>query len=502
MSDSDEVIENYIRDLLKDNRTWEELLVAGADAHAEVMAALLPVVCVHPSHKRQFLEFEDRTLNALYLAIKRWYSMTLTMGKPYVQVPMTVLDGLLRALCRSPDPCGVSESGVQAALNRMAVLRMRYRGQSLETPVLTAWESWVGRRRLASSITAVGQADFWLPKDMYEVMINVQDSMPRRRNRQLSFAMNELYIPKENMKKKLKTGIAELDKITRGGFARGTSAYCLAASGAGKTVAAVQVGSAMAITNDAVGSLITTEQPAYQMFPRVVTSVTGYRLRDELQLGIVREILNAEEKEKVELTEKLLAPKLRIVDWLKKGPETTFEQDLMAIIRQERKAFGGRLDFVVFDWLGASLNNKVGNNADKLRGLYKMASDAMNDIAVAEDIFILYFGQADPTKNSKKHIGPEDARECKDLHFNATYAWGISALLDTSDNKKTARGHEDMSTTPPAATADAPKAKDVYARDQWWNFFKVRQGVARCIPVRRRFDQQQFEFVSDNIVSK
>lgn len=498
----DDVTSTYVRDLLEDNASWEEMLVAAADKHADVVSVLSPTLCVHPIHQRQCVEFDDRHLNALYICIKKWHQITLTLKKEYTPVPVLAAENLLKAICKSPDPCGVSEGEILKVAMTLARIRLKYKTQDLEAPALTAWSTWLGKRRLAKSINSLGGGgNFWMPTDLYEAMTAVRESIPHSRMQKTSFSVSELYTPKDALVKKLKTGIPEIDQITGGGFPISTTAYCLAASGAGKTVAACQLGSRLVLNNPPGTNvlIITTEQPAQQLWPRLVAATAGLRLREDLRLGLIKDIMNEEEKQKADMVESLLGPSLRIVNWQKKDGATTFADDLMEIIRAERKNFGGKLDAVIFDWLGASLNLKVGNRPDALRILYKTSADSMSDIARDEDLFILFFGQADPTKNSKKHIGPEDSRECKDLHFNAAISWGMSALLESTNTKRPRRGFEDEE---PEKKEDDNEAKAVYCRQQWWNFFKVRIGTPRCIPVSRQFECQRFLFSTDAVVTK
>lgn len=461
------------------------MVLACLDASPDALQIASGHLCVHAITQRRVLEFEHRPYNALYLAIELYYNSVSSTGKEYKPAPLPVIGSFLTYLCSQPEPCGINSSEIQTALDTLKGIRESIDGVGNLPLFELGFSKWLHKIRIITMVDNTGQTPNWAPEDMVSAFNSIVDTLPSTSTEKRDYTLGELYVKEDEQVERLRTGIFDLDNVLGGGFVKGSGACVLAPSGGGKTVAACQLATAMINHNglDVCGALISTEQKPTELLPRMAACNLGIPF-EGMETGIVREHLTPSAAEKVDDMMRKFGKRLQIHRWEKKSGATSFYTDMEVLIRKYIKQMG-RLDFIVFDWLGASLNGKISDKPDQLRIIYKMAADALNDLADKYNLVIIYFGQAD-TKSSvgKKHITPSDARECKDLHFNATVFWGISALKTTDK-----RGRDDD---------PDKKSNDTYHVEQYWAFDKVRMGKPKILTVRRDFGFQRFAFESDN----
>ena len=483
---ADKSLDNYINKLINNTQEWEPLVLACLDTSEAAMEKASGCLCVHMITQRRILEFEDRRLNALYLAMELYYSSVTSTGGEYQQAPIVVIHSFLSYLCTQPEPCGISVSGIPDAIALLERIRRDVDGPSSMALFELGFRKWLHKIRIITVVSDTGQTPNWTSTEMMEAFNSIDGALPDDSTVQRDFNLDELCITPEGKVERLRTGIVDLDNLLGGGFAKGDSAGALAPSGGGKTVAACQLATGMIYHNgpDTRGALISTEQRARELFPRIVSANLKIPF-EGMEDGIILENLDESSAAKVKNLMTFFGSRLKIHEWEKKSGATSFKTDLENLIKRYIREMG-RLDFIVFDWLGASLNGKIGDKPDQLRIIYKMAADAMSDLAEKYNLVIIFFGQAD-TKGTvgKKHVQPSDARECKDLHYNTAVFWGISALKTTDKN----RGDHGT---------DDNKTNETYHKEQFWTFDKIRKGKPRVLTVHRDFGFQRFAFESDN----
>jgi archaellum biogenesis ATPase FlaH len=482
----DKSLDSYVNKLINRPEEWEAIVIACVDVSLEAMERASGHLCVHSLTKRRTLEFDNRPLNALYLALELYYTSVAATGGEYKQAPLPVVGSFLTFLCSQPEPCGLNTSGIPQALETLKNIRDTTDGHSCVPIFNLGFRKWLHKIRIIDVVSDTGQVTDWTSDEMVAALSSVSDSLPGSSSEQRDFTLRELYIKPDNRVERLRTGIVDVDDVLGGGFVKGSAAGVLAPSGGGKTVAACQLASGLLYHNgpDTRGAIVSTEQKAYELLPRLASCNLKIPF-EGMETGIVYEDLDPESAKKVDTMMNDFGERLRIHEWEKKSGATTFFADMEALIKRYIREMG-RLDFIVFDWLGASLNGKISDRPELLRIIYKMAAEALCDLAKDYNLVIIFFGQA-ATKEAvgKKHIGPGDARECKDLHFNTTVFWGISGLKTTDK----VRGSQ--------AQDDNP-GNETFQREQYWTFDKVRMGKPKILKVHRDFGFQRFAFESDN----
>ena len=227
------------------------------------------------------------------------------------------------------------------------------------------------------------------------------------------------------------SGLRACDESLGGGFGKGEFSLVVAPSGSGKTTFGCQLAGTFGLQKFKV-LFITTEQPPNELQPRIVSNLCGIRF-DRIRGGLQRSALSLDERSRYEKICGSLGANLHFADW-SKNRSRSIRTDLRTEV-ERLAAQNGRVDVVIFDWIGRALGTGVGKDQHALRLAFQETGDALADIAREMKIVVIGFAQAAiGTTRGKKRIEQDDIAECKSLGRSATNVIGISALRDETDD--------------------------------------------------------------------
>lgn len=464
----------YIKNFTEDRRAFEDSLIACLDSDEQlydqaVRSNLCNVNQVDNTYT--ILEFEDGQLNALFLATCMARKL---MGRGSSRIDYTIIQNFLKHLTTQPGSCGITQSQVGEAVMRLMKLHNDTPTAQISPMVREGFARWLGKKRMTSRVQQATSEDDWDPESVIEAaaeaMHGISRSQKKTKNR-----MSDCFVDSTKVEPRLRTGIARLDDCLGGGFARGQAAQVIAAPGSGKTVFAVQAGKGMAMFNgeDVRGLFVSTEEDHQELFPRVVSSsldIDYGRIMD----GVDPNVLESGDRARVMGLVEDLGDKLIFENWQKLDSGTSFAQDMETCILNHIREFG-RLDFLIFDWLGAGISSKIGDNLNLARLIYQQAADALCDLARKHNFVCIYFTQANKSQSEgKQRVRAIHCGECKSLDNNAYVVIGISGL------KKKGEQTEDQ--------------EDAFEPRQYLFFDKNRKARAKLLHVDREFHYQRFHF--------
>lgn len=279
---------------------------------------------------------------------------------------------------------------------------------------------------------------------------------------------------------KLGAPFTNFDVSLGGGLGKKEHIIVCAPTGQGKTIFACQLAAQAAAVKRHV-LFISTEQDHVETEPRFITCCSrsdGYvPIKYELIKDGVDDamdssrLLSEAQRDTVKRIRETLAPYLHMVDW--QGGEKTVA-DIPYLVRRAKKRFG-TIDIVILDWIGAALEDSINPNKDK-RELYQDAATTMKNVAFNENVAAISMAQTTRDSVGVKLINESHLAECKSLHWQATAAYGISALRKRLTD----------------ADLDDTDGQAVFETRQYMHAFKSRKSKGIVFPIDRDFDYQRF----------
>lgn len=464
----------YIKNFTEDRKAFEDSLIACLDSDEQlydqaVRSNLCNVNQVDNSYT--ILEFEDGQLNALFLATCMARKL---LGRGTNRIDYQVIQNFLKHLTTQPGSCGITQSQVGETVMRLMQLHNQTPIKDLSPMVREGFARWLAKKRMTSKVQQATSEDDWDPESVIEAansaMHGISRSQKKNKNR-----MADCFVDSTKVAPRLRMGEPRLDDCLGGGFAKGQATLAIAAPGSGKTVFANQVASGMAMFNgeDVRGLLVSTEEEHDELFPRLVSSRLSIDF-NKIKDGVDPNNLSPEERGKVMDLVRDIGDKLVYENWQKLDSGTSFEQDMEACILNHIREFG-RLDFLVFDWLGAGISSKIGDDLGLARLLYQQAADALCNLAKKYQIAVVFFAQANKSQSEgKQRVRAIHCGECKSLDNNAYVVIGISGLKKKSE--------------------DTEDQEDAFEPRQYLFFDKNRKARAKLLHVDREFHYQRFHF--------
>ncbi len=426
-------------------------------------------LCMNEDRTRTVVELEDGLDNALYLVLR---SARMALGTPTPPKDLRVLTRFARVVVNGSDLCGVGPQDLDRLLAHM--IKAQGMSREMEPLVIKGFSWWLRKKRVAAVINREGSKSSWNPWELTEQINAAGQSIASGQGKK-RFKMSEGFVDKSQRPKRLLTGIPRMDAALGGGCPYGASMLALTVQGGGKTVWAGQLTTGLLMNNgsDIRGLFISTEEDVDEFWARVVSNklhVDYNLLKDGVDLS---ELDDQHREDAVELA-RTMDQQLSFVKWEASGNGLTFGEKLKSIIDDHIREHG-RLDFLVFDWLGAALTEQVSKDANNIRIIYDLAAKELCQMARDQNFFCCYLAQASIVQSEgKKKIRANHVAECKSLGEKAQIVLGISGLKTKDDSSQ--------------------DGEDAFESRQYMFFDKLRKAKGRLLAVDREFHYMRFHF--------
>ncbi len=426
-------------------------------------------LCLNEERTRSIVELEDGANNALYLVLR---TARLALGTKTPPADLRVLMRFTDMVLNGADLCGVGPQDKARLLNHM--IKLQGMDRTMLPLVRKGFSWWLRKKRIAGVINREGSVDSWSPDELTR-QINAVTRSVASGNGKTRFSMMEGFVDKKKQPKRLLTGIPRMDATLGGGCPYGASMLTLTVQGGGKTVWAGQLTSGLLLNNgpDIKGLLISTEEDVDEFWARIVCNKLSLDFK-MLKDGVdPEELADRHKKEALDLAE-TFDRQLTFVKWEASGNGLPFIEKLKSIIDDHLQEHG-RLDFLVFDWLGAALTEQISKDANNIRIIYDLAAKELCQLARDQDFFCCYLAQASIAQSEgRKKIRANHVAECKSLGEKAQIVLGISGLKTKDDSV------EDGS--------------DAFETRQYMFFDKLRKAKGKLLAVDREFHYMRFHF--------
>ena len=444
-----------------DSDTFEEWVLAMAIHDHEFFNRVAGVLCRDHKTGEFKDDFRQPADNGIWQILVDYHSEIPGAKAPVISVG--VAHALLLRLANEPRI--IALSNVSDATEKVARLLTLNIAQ-LEPMVRKGFEYWLTKVRMGAIVNEQMRLDSWNPSELLE-SIELEMKQINRILTDDAQAFVAFDAVKEPPAVKLfPSGLRALDLSLGGGFGQAESSLVIAPSGGGKTVLATQLGANFSIRGQRT-LLITTEQPPPELLARIASSTCNIPF-ERLRAGVESARLTPEEAERYRKMSRILGENLFFADWSKDR-----SRSIRADLRAEVERFittHGRLDVLIFDWIGGALGALYGKDQHALRLAFQDTGDALADMAREFGAVVIGFGQAAiGTTRGKMCIDQGDIAECKSLGRSATNVIGISALCDKTDD-------------------DGPN----FARVQYLHVSKARKSAGGLRRVVRQFEFQRF----------
>lgn len=462
--------------IMTDPAAYEKGLLAACIYDSKVAALAEPLV----GKDQNGMPIEDFAVplhSALYKAIKNYHKTT---NYAFFNAPS--LDGLRLALEREANDDTSFELTIDQVPTGLQVIveachlymsapayfsSMSKRGLScwLQERRLLEYQ----RRRQAMRWTSEQFSQQWATEQIY------LKSMAGTAETQYWYSMDDC-LKWEPVKVFLQFPWDRVNRQMGGGLARGDATLLVAATGAGKTVAAAQCAGHFSLKCNAKGVFISTEQKGPGVLPRMVSCFSGVLFKELNKFRTVQldTLSQGDRALSLAVIERLKQSHFYFRDW---KPGDSIISGIKSIVEHycEKLSPDGTLDYVVMDWIGGSIEHGA-RDQEETRMRMQHAADTMALLADDLNIVTLATAQANPMQAAKtQQVGGQHIAECKTMHRHFENLIGLSGLQDVSVNNET----EDVTAR--------------YLPEQYLYIDKSRFGPGGLIPVTRRFHVQRLD---------
>jgi hypothetical protein len=458
--------------LVDTQRDWfEAQVLAGCLQSKAFYDRASGVICVDPQNpKKTFEDFSYPADNLIYRLIQQYRKSCA--GKPGLEiVPVSFLAVTAQAMAAVGD---MLPEQVPQLVDRVTFLSAQPVAGLL--PVIeSSIGYWLGKSR-AQKITTRASADpSWTPEDLVRELSQSVDHAHRAASKTYQFEIGGGRLNKTLDIHRIQSGLAEYDRRMGGGFGYKEFSLGIAATGAGKTVHALQTAVTFAL-NGYPGMFITTEQSHDQLEPRVYSNFCDIPF-EFIKDGVDIEKLPADKQEKILALEARLKGKLQISNW-NTDRSKSIVSDLQNEVLKFKDTYGVRPHWLVFDWIGGALGQMSIQDLAVIRHVYQQTADKLADIAEQENMVTIAYAQANVQQaRNNVRIDSSCLAECKTMGRTASTIFGISNLQETTE------GMENGGNSP-------------FLPKQYIFISKARKGTGGLIPVYRKFEFQRFASIS------
>ncbi len=463
--------------LMKDMpEVYERYILLALDSNKDFWFKLSKNLCF--TNNREFAnDFSFTKYYAIYRAMYAWRE--LTAGAPFSPITEGGLITQLHQLSIQTPPLISLDMAMECATEFLS-WREQYSPEEAYAAVKSNWIQWLSYKKSSkildnfkrSGSTDIGKSLEKITTAVTELK-NTTDVMDSA-----AWTMDMLANQTDEIIERMpfSRDFANIGAALGGGLGKREHIIFLAPTGGGKTVFACQLAVELALAGRGV-ILVTTEQHPRELFPRFITNVS-YKLGTPVRFDYIKDGLTEATKEQLTTSQLEMCQTAvdRLKDSLIVGNWTSNRNlnDLPSFIEETKQKFeaaGKTLDCVILDWIGGALTESTKDSA-KLRLLMVEAANIMKNLAQQYNIATVSMAQTSKDGIDRSKVSEQYFSECKTLHYQATAAFGISAMRIKTENDEDG---------------------DVYDIRQHVYCFKSRKSKGKFWTMKRNFDYQRFE---------
>lgn len=452
---------------------FEQCLLIALDANKELWYKASKHLCI--SRQQQFENHFSSFHNyVIYRALYKWRE--LMSGTEFAPISEGGLINALYILSQETPPLITDEQVLEFTQLFLGWRKQLYPDEAL-TIVKPTWRDWLMRRKSAAIFTDCQRSGMEDVDSAISDVLQTKAEINKEDEEEepVIWDMTTLAAHSGKIVERmpLSNDFRNLNENLGGGLGKTEHVLFIAPTGGGKTVLACQLAVDMALSRRGT-LLLSTEQHPKELYPRVISNIS-YKLNKPIPNKLIKDGIN--ERAKTLLTTEQLntineilpmLPALRIGNWTS---DKTIA-DIPSIIEAEKNIFQSRgltLDCIVLDWIGGALTEST-SDGSKRRLLMLQAAEMMKNLAIEHNIATVSFAQTNAKGIDVHKVTEQHIAECKNMHHEATAAFGVSAVRLTSDDNG-----------------------DVYDVRQHIYGFKTRKGKGTYFTIKRNFDYQRFE---------
>lgn len=452
---------------------FEQCLLVALDASKDLWYKASKHLCIGRNNyfENHFNSFHHYVI---YRALYKWRE--LVSGNEFTPISEGGLINALFLLSQDTPPLITEEQVLEFTQMFLQWRKQLYLDEALAV-VKPTWRDWLIKRKAAAIFTDCQRSG------MEDVDSAISDTLQAKTDinkgdeeeEPLIWDISTLAAHSSKIidRMPLSNDFRNINENLGGGLGKTEHVLFIAPTGGGKTVLACQLAVDMALSRRGT-LLLSTEQHPKELYPRVISNIS-YKLNKPIQNKLIKDGIT--EKAKALLTSEQcdtineiipMIPALRIGNWTT-GMTIA---DIPSILEREKEIFkskGLTLDCIVLDWIGGALTEST-SDGSKRRLLMLQAAEMMKNLAIEHNIATVSFAQTNAKGIDVHKVTEQHIAECKNLHHEATAAFGVSAVRLSSDDQG-----------------------DVYDIRQHIYGFKTRKGKGTYFPIRRNFDYQRFE---------
>ena len=411
-----------------DPALFERMVLLSVDQFRDTFQVYGNFLCRFDNEPEWIRDFEVPVHNAIYRCIHDYHKLVSSADnyKP-------IGDQLLRAFLTQQAANGSPDIGmdeIDEAVEYMKTIRDINQGVAVMA-VSKNIVRWLTKRRMNEAMRRVMQVDGWDPEVMMSATSAAVSNVRLGEGEKLSKFGDGLDRNLPPKKRYPIPGMNEFNMIIGGGFAHGELSLFIAPTGGGKTVLALQIAVGLALQNLHV-LFITTEQRPIELEPRIISAWCQVPF-DTIRDGVEMNKLAGFQREAIAKLRTKLDGKLWFEDW-SSVRNVSIQDDLDNLIMEHERRHG-KLDAIVFDWMGGALGELSRNDMHVYRLLLHNTGEVLGKLADIHDIIVVSFAQAALKQAwNKKKVDATMIGECKSLGNKAENIHGISCMLTPDAN--------------------------------------------------------------------